>query len=93
MRPRLGHAEGEQDFGGSHARRSHSHVDLNPSEICCITSGGVCKREERNSYCKELWRPRTEFHWSAFLGKRILYVDIGQRRGSDPSIHPKARGI
>lgn len=75
--PSIGKAEGKRDYRRSPDDGSCTHIDIDPTEVFGIASGGVYQGQECHTYCQELYRAEEEFYRSAFLGEGILCDDSG----------------
>lgn len=82
-----GAAQGEPNRRRAPDAGPRAHVDLDPTEICGISGGGVHQGEECDPPCANVWGTQAKLRWVKLLGARIFCVYSGSGRSADSGIH------
>jgi REP element-mobilizing transposase RayT len=78
-------AQRECRIDEGHLMSDHVHMMISiPPQYSVSQVVGYIKGQERDSSGAGVCRTETKFCWTALLGPRILRLDPGSRRSSDP---------
>src|SRR5215468_10569717 len=86
---KTGSAEGIADRGGASNAGSRAYDDLDPTEICGVSGGGVHQRKKCNPPGPDVRRAQAKLRRSKLLGQRLLRFDSRTGRAGDPRVHQK----
>jgi len=81
-----GRREGKRYHRGAADAGSCAHDDLSATEVFDGASNRVHEGQECDPYCSCVCRTNKELRWAELLGKRVLGIDGGKRRGSSTSL-------